>query len=78
MAAKNPLTYINHLREAGTVREAVREADAILADIAALEASIAAKKRDLKALAKDAAKRVSRDWSAAEIAEAKADAAAIS
>ena len=78
MAAKNPVTYVNHLREAGSIRNAVSYADEILAEIARLERALATRKKDLRELVKATSARASAQWTAEEIAQAKADASSAS
>lgn len=68
-STKNPLAYINHLRGAGSSLRAQVDA------AAEIQARIAALQNDLAALEKSTLATVAQNWSAAEISEAKADAA---
>ena len=68
----NPLSWVRCLYEAGTIKDAERRAEDIMAEIAKHEAAARALKSDLKRLnASTEQSALSSGWSAAQVEAAK-------
>ena len=68
----NPLAWVRCLYEAGTIKDAERRAEDIMAEIAKHEATVAALKSDLKRLnASTERSALASGWSTAQVEAAK-------